>query len=47
MSPVSSAIGMNSTGDIRRSSVLRPAQQRLGAADAAGGEVDQRLVVDT
>ena len=45
MRPVSSAIGMNSAGDMRRWSDLRPAQQRFGAADPRRGEVDQRLVV--
>ena len=42
--PDSSATGMNSPGAIDRPSSSVPARQRLEAGDAAGLEVDQRLV---
>ena len=44
MSPVSSATGMNSAGEIVPLLGMIPAQQRLEAADAVGLEVEQRLV---
>ena len=46
ISPVSSAIGMKSSGAIMPRVGMAPAQQRLEAGDAAAGNVDQRLVMD-
>ncbi len=46
ISPVSSASGMNSAGDTAPSARVRPAGERLDAGDAAGLQVDLRLVVE-
>ena len=44
--PVSSAIGMNSSGGDQAALGVLPAHERLGGHRPAGGEVDHRLVVD-
>ena len=44
MCPLSSATGMKSRGSSRPAGRVLPADQRLGADDGAGGQLDDRLV---